>query len=123
MDQRGSISVLAAALLGIVAMGIVLFGQLGAQGVRRARAVAVADLVAMAAAAEPQATRIIAEINNASLVKLIVEPRSIAQISDKIQARQDSFSQLMSGNGFSSTVVIRYDGVMAEATAELLMLN
>ena len=53
MDERGSVSVLGVGILAVIGMAILLLGQLGADAVRWARATAVADAVAMAAAARP----------------------------------------------------------------------
>ena len=95
MDERGSISVLSVAILAVVGMAVVLLGQLGADAVRRARADAIADVVAMAAAAEPSAGAGIAAANGASLTSL-------------------------TRDGFQAEVVVSRDGVTAVARAEFL---
>ncbi len=99
MCQRGSISVLTAALLVLVAITIAALGHLGAQSVKRGRAMAIADVVAMAAAADPQAAVGVAEANSATFVSLL--------------------GVNLSGQN-SKTVVIHYAGISAEATAELI---
>ncbi len=96
MAERGSISILAAALLGVLALGIVLLGQLGTEGVRRARAAAIADFVAMAAVASSVDAYGVATANNAHII-------SITGQSTK-------------------TVMIRHAGIVAQATAELVPL-
>ncbi len=93
MDERGSISVLSVGVLTVIGMAILLLGQLGADGVRRARATAIADAVAMAAAADPQAARATAAANRATLVSMVQE-------------------------GFETEVVVRHDGSQATARAE-----
>lgn len=95
MDERGSISILGVGLLAIVGMAILLIGELGADAVRRARASAVADLVAMAAAADPPAGSAVAAANEATLVSSVRE-------------------------GFQTEVEVRRDGAGATAKAELL---
>ena len=95
MGERGSISVLGAGMLVVVGMAIVLLGQLGADAVRRARAAAIADVVAMAAAAEPSAGAGIAAANGATLTSL-------------------------TRDGFQAEVVVRRDGATAVARAEFL---
>ena len=95
MGERGSISVLGAGLLAVVGMAMVLLGQLGADAVRRARAAAIADVVAMAAAAEPSAGAGIAAANRAALTSL-------------------------TRDGFQAEVVVRRDGATAVARAEFL---
>ncbi|WP_419927155.1 hypothetical protein [Candidatus Poriferisocius sp.] len=95
MDERGSISVLGVGILAVIGMAILLLGQLGADAVRRARATAVADAVAMAAAADPQAATTTATANRATLVSMVQE-------------------------GFETEVVVRRDGALATARAELL---
>ncbi|WP_419844925.1 hypothetical protein [Candidatus Poriferisocius sp.] len=95
MGERGSISVLGAGMLAVVGMAIVLLGQLGADAVRRARAAAIADVVAMAAAAEPSAGAGIAAANGATLTSL-------------------------TRDGFQAEVVVRRDGATAVARAEFL---
>ncbi|WP_420639426.1 hypothetical protein [Candidatus Poriferisocius sp.] len=72
-SERGSISVVAAAMVGVLAMAIGLMGQLGADAVRRARVTAVADVVAMAAAAEPHTATTVAAANGATVVSSIRE--------------------------------------------------
>ena len=95
MDERGSISVLGVGILAVIGMAILLLGQLGADAVRRARATAVADAVAMAAAADPHAAATTAAANRATLVS-------------------------MEHEGFETEVVVRRDGALATARAELL---
>ncbi|MCY4133496.1 MAG: hypothetical protein OXG30_01080 [bacterium] len=95
MGERGSISVLGVGILAVIGMAILLLGQLGADAVRRARATAVADAVAMAAAADPQAAATTATANRATLASMV----------------QD---------GFETEVVVRRDGALATARAELL---
>ena len=98
MRERGSISVLGVGILAVIGVAIVLLGQLGADAVRRARVTAVADVVAMAAVAEPEAAARVATANKASLVS---------------SAR----------DGFQTEVVVRRDGATATARAELLPLG
>lgn len=98
MGERGSISVLGVGVLALVGMAIVVLGQLGADAIRRARATAIADVVAMAAAAEPHAASRVAAANRATLVS---------------SAR----------DGFQTEVVVRRDGAAASARAELLPLG
>ena len=95
MDERGSISILGVGILSVIGMAIVLLGQLGTDAVRRARAVAVADVVAMAEAAEPHAAGEIASANGAILIS-------------------------SAKDGFQTEVVVRRDGATAAARAELL---
>lgn len=95
MCERGSISVLGVGFLAVIGMAILLLGQLGADAVRRARATAVADAVAIAAAADPQAAATTASANRATLVSMVQE-------------------------GFETEVVVRRDGALATARAELL---
>lgn len=95
MGERGSISVVGVAILAVVGMAVVLLGQLGADAVQRARAAAIADVVAMAAAAEPSAGAGIAAANGASLTSL-------------------------TRDGFQAEVVVSRDGVTAVARAEFL---
>ncbi|WP_419924535.1 hypothetical protein [Candidatus Poriferisocius sp.] len=98
MRERGSISVLGVGVLALIGMAAMLLGQLGADAVRQARATAVADVVAMAAVAEPHAAARVATANRADLVS----------------SRRE---------GFQTEVVVRRDGVMATARAELLPLG
>ncbi|WP_419849524.1 hypothetical protein [Candidatus Poriferisocius sp.] len=93
MEERGSISVLGVGILAVIGMAILLLGQLGADAVRRARATAIADAVAMAAAADPQAASTTAAANRATLVSVV----------------QD---------GFETEVVVSLDGSLATARAE-----
>ncbi len=93
MDERGSISVLGVGMLAVIGMAILLLGQLGSDAVRRARATAIADAVAMAAAADPQAAPATAAANEATLVSIVQE-------------------------GFETEVVVRRDGSLATARAE-----
>lgn len=95
MDERGSISVLGVGILVVVGMAILLLGQLGADAVRRGRVTAVADAVAMAAAADPKAAATTAAANRATLISLVQE-------------------------GFETEVVVRRDGALATARAQLL---
>lgn len=95
MGERGSISVLSVGILTVIGMAILLLGHLGADAVRRARATSVADAVAMAAAADPQAAATTAAANRATLVS-------------------------MGQEGFETEVVVRRDGALATARAELL---
>ncbi len=95
MNERGSISVLVVGLLSVIGMAIVLLGQLGTDAVRRARVAAVADVVAMAEAAEPHTAGEIAAANGAVLIS---------------SAR----------DGFRTEVVVRRDGATAAARAEFL---
>jgi len=95
VGERGSISVLSAGMLAVIGMAMVLLGQLGADAVRRARAAAIADVVAMAAAAEPSAGAGIAVANGATLTSL-------------------------NRDGFQAEVVVRRDGATAVARAEFL---
>jgi hypothetical protein len=76
-------------------MAMVLLGQLGADAVRRARAAAIADVVAMAAAAEPSAGAGMAAANGATLASL-------------------------TRDGYQAEVVVRRDGATAVARAEFL---
>ena len=98
MDERGSISVLGVGILAVIGMAILLVGQLGADAVRRARATAIADAVAMAAAADPQTASTTAAANRATLVSIVQE-------------------------GFETEVVVRRDGERATARAELLPIG
>lgn len=98
MGERGSISVLGVGILAVIGMAILLVGQLGADAVRRARATAVADVVAMAAAADPQAVSTTAAANRATLISMVQE-------------------------GFETEVVVRRDGALATARAELLPIG
>ena len=98
MDERGSISLVGVGILAVIGMAAVLLGQLGAETVRRARATAIADVVAMAAAAEPQAAPEVAAANRATLVSSLKE-------------------------GFQTEVVVRKDGTMATARAEFRPLG
>lgn len=95
MGERGSISVLGAGMLAVIGMAIVLLGQLGADAVHRARVATIADVVAMAAAAEPSAGAGIATANGATLTSL-------------------------TRDGFQAEVVVRRDGATAVARAEFL---
>ena len=95
MGERGSISVLGAGMLAVIGMAIVLLGELGADAVRRARVATIADVVAMAAAAEPSAGAGIATANGATLTSL-------------------------TRDGFQAEVVVRRDGATAVARAEFL---
>ena len=95
MDERGSISVLGVGILAVIGMAILLLGQLGADAVRRARSTAIADAVAMAAAADPQTASTTAAANRATLVSIVQE-------------------------GFETEVAVRRDGALATARAELL---
>ena len=70
MGERGSISLVAVGILAVVGMAMLLLGQLGADAVRRARAAAIADVVAMAAAAEPSAGAGMAAANGATLASV-----------------------------------------------------
>ena len=94
MDERGSVSVLGVGILAVIGMAILLLGQLGADAVRWARATAVADAVAMAAAADPHAAATTAAANQAKLVSMVQE-------------------------GFETEVVVGRDGALATARAEL----
>lgn len=98
MDERGSISVLGVGGLAVIGMAILLLGQLGASAVHRARVAAVADVVAMAAAADAQAGATVATANGATL-----------HSSDR--------------QGFQTEVVVHRDGATATARAELLPLG
>lgn len=94
MDERGSISVLGVGILAVIGMAILLMGQLGADVVHRARAASVADAVAMAAAADPQAAATTAAANRATLISMAQE-------------------------GFETEVVVGRGGALATARAEL----
>ena len=98
MGERGSISLVGVGILAVIGMAAVLLGQLGAEAVRRARAAAVADVVAIAAAAEPHMAPKVAAANRATLVSSLRE-------------------------GFQTEVVVRRDGVMATAKAEFRPLG
>ncbi len=98
MGERGSISVLAVGVLAVIGMAAVLMGQLGADVVRRARATANADVVAMAAAADPLAASKVAAANGSTLVSTVKE-------------------------GFQTEVVVGLNGVVASARAELRPLG
>lgn len=93
--ERGSISVLSVAVLAVTGMALVLLGELGAGAVQRARATAVADVVAMAAAADPQSAAAVAGANGAVLTST-------------------------TRDGFEMEVVVRLGEVSAAARAELL---
>ncbi len=95
MDERGSISILGVGILVMIGMATLLLGQLGADAVRKARVSAVADVVAMAAAADRQSASRIAVANRATLVSLAED-------------------------GFQAEVVVRREGATAVARAELL---
>ena len=98
MGERGSISVFAVGILAVIGMAAVLLGQLGADAVRRARATASADVVAMAAAADPLVAAKVATANRATLVSTLKE-------------------------GFQTEVVVRRDGSVATARAEIRPLG
>ena len=98
MGERGSISLVGVGILTVIGMAVVLLGQLGAEVVRRARVTAVADVVAIAAAAEPQAAPKVAAANQATLVSLLKE-------------------------GFQTEVAVRRDGTTATARAEFRPLG
>ena len=98
MDERGSISVLGVGILAAIGMAILLMGQLGADAVRRARVTAVADAVAMAAASDPHAAVMTAAANRATLISAVQE-------------------------GFETEVVVRRDGALATARAQLLPIG
>ena len=93
MGERGSISLLGVGILAAIGVAAVLLGQLGAEAVRRARATAIADVVAMAAAVEPKAGSQVAAANGAVLVSSLKE-------------------------GFQTEVVVRRAGATASARAE-----
>ena len=93
MGERGSISLVGVGILAVIGMAMVLVGQLGAEAVARARATAIADVVAVAAAADPQSAPKVAAANRAALVTLMAE-------------------------GFQTEVVVRRDGATATARAE-----
>lgn len=95
MDERGSISVFCVGILAATGMALLLLGHMGADAVRRARVAAVADVVALAAAAEPETAAGIAMANGASLAMSINE-------------------------GHQAEVVVRREGVTAVARAEFL---
>ena len=95
MGERGSISLVAVGILAVIGMAMLLLGQLGADAVRRARAAAIADVVAMAAAAEPGAGAEMAATNGATLASL-------------------------TRDGYQTEVVVRRDGATAVARAEFL---
>lgn len=82
-------------LIAVIAMMILLVGHLGAAVAQRARAAAVADVVAMAAAADPHIAEEMAAVNGAELVGLHREE-------------------------FEVEVVVRKAGASAVARAELL---
>lgn len=98
MGERGSISLLGVGILALIGIAAMLMGQLGAEAVRRARVTAIADVVAIAAAAEPNAAPQVAAANQATLVS----------------SRKE---------GFQTEVVVRRDGVMATARAEFRPLG
>ena len=98
MGERGSISLVGVGILAVIGMAVVLLGHLGVEAVRRARAAAIADVVAMAAAAEPQSALQVAAANRASLISSLKE-------------------------GYQTEVVVRRDGTMATARAELRPLG
>ena len=98
MGERGSISVLGVGVLALVGMAILLLGQLGGDAIRRARATAIADVVAMATASDPHAAEKVAAANRATLVSSVRD-------------------------GFQTEVVVRRDGAVAVARAELLPLG
>ena len=98
MGERGSISVLGVAVLALVGMAILLLGQLGGDAIRRARATAIADVVAMATAVDPHAAEKVAAATRATLVSSVRD-------------------------GFQTEVVVRRDGAVAAARAELLPLG
>ncbi len=93
MDERGSIALAGVGILALVGMAAVLLGHLGGEAVRGARAAAVADVVALAAAADPDAALRVASANRATLVS----------------SRQE---------GFVTEVVVRRDKAVATARAE-----
>lgn len=95
MGERGSISVLSVGILAVIGMAAVLLGYLGAEAVGRARAAAVADVVAMAAAVDPQSAAELAAANEATVVSSVRD-------------------------GFQTEVVVRRGGVTAVARAEFL---
>jgi len=98
MDERGSISLLGVGILAVIGMAAVLLGDLGAEAVRRVRAAAVADVVAMAAAVDPLTASKVAAANRATLVSSLKE-------------------------GFQTEVVVRRDGTTATARAEFRPLG
>ena len=98
MDERGSISLLSVGIMAVIGMAAVLLGQLGGEAVRRARVAAVADVVAIAAAAEPHAAARVAAANRATLVSSLKE-------------------------GFQTEVVVQRDGALAKARAEFRPLG
>lgn len=98
MEERGSISLVSVGILAVIGMAAVLLGELGAQAVRRAQSTAIADVVAMTAAVEPQAAPKVAAANQATLVSLLRE-------------------------GFQTEVVVRRNGVLATARAEFRPLG
>ncbi len=98
MDERGSISLVGVGILAVIGMAVVLLGQLGAETVHRARAAAVADVVALAAAADPHAAPRVAAANRATLVS----------------ARREVFEPGL----FQTEVTVRRDGSVATARAE-----
>lgn len=98
MGERGSISLVGVGILAVIGMAMVLLGQLGAEAVARARATSIADVVAVAAAADPQAAPRVAAANRATLVSSVKE-------------------------GFQTEVVVRRDGAMATARAEFRPLG
>ncbi|WP_419918573.1 hypothetical protein [Candidatus Poriferisocius sp.] len=95
MDEQGSISILSVGILAMIGVSVLLLGQLGTDAVQQARISAVADVVAMAAAADQQSAAAIATINGATLMSVAVD-------------------------GFQTEVVVRRGGVTAVARAELL---
>ena len=95
MDERGSISLLGVAVLALMGVALLALGEMGASAVRRARATAVADVVALAAVAEPHTAARVASANEAILVSSVRD-------------------------GFRVEVVVRREGAVATAKAELL---
>ena len=98
MGERGSISLLGVGILAVIGMAMVLLGQLGADAVGRARATAIADVVAMAAAVDSHAAPRVAAANRAALVSSVRE-------------------------GYQTEVVVRRDGSTASARAEFRPLE
>ena len=95
MGERGSISLFGVGVIAVIAVMILLAGHLGAAAAQRARAAAIADVVAMAAATEPHIAEEMAAVNGAELVGLHRE-------------------------AFEVEVVVRTAGASAVARAELL---
>ncbi len=95
MGDRGSISIFAVGLLAVIGVALLLFGRMGADMVGQVRVSAVADVVALAAAAEPGSAAGVAAANGAELVSVVTE-------------------------GFQVEVTVHCDGATAVARAEFL---